>query len=430
MRLPLLFLACPLLALARAQDWTPVDNALQKAIASNVFPGCVAGVANADGQLYLKAFGSYTYGDPVPITGNNPQTTIETLFDMASLTKVTATTTAAALFYQRGELDLNMPVADTYLLGPSYAQNGKENITVRNLLLHNSGYPPDPVPGYSDPTFGCPATSQYHPPEDFSCLHLVYPSLLAQTLINPVGEVYVYSDLSMITMEFILGGLAKALGYVTPADLLPQCGAGIDTNEGLSRVCYYEAYVRIFVLKFLNMTSSGFLPSQSIWGMVQPTWIDDDYRHMLIEGQVSDENSYAMGGVAGHAGLFSNVPDVLKLLTPIMFAPEAPTNGFLNSTTVKLWTTAYNLTQSSRALGWDTNDYTMNTERGCANLSPLTFTHTGYTGMELCNDPTRKLITVLFTNRVYPNKTANMPEIKLARQAFNDAVLAVLEPSH
>ena len=122
----------------------------------------------------------------------------------------------------------------------------------------------------------------------------------------------------------------------------------------------------------------------------------------------------------------SHVPDIMKLMQRLMFAPDAPTDGFLNSTTVHYFTKAENLTQSSRALGWDTNDYKMNTERGCANLSPLTYTHTGYTGTELCNDPTRQLITILFTNRVYPNKTANMPEIKLARQAFNDAVLGVV----
>jgi hypothetical protein len=78
------------------------------------------------------------------------------------------------------------------------------------------------------------------------------------------------------------------------------------------------------------------------------------------------------------------VPEAIKLLTRIMFAPDAPTDGFLNSTTVKLFTTAYNLTQSSRALGWDTNDYVMNTYRGCGNFSALTYTHTGYTGACAC----------------------------------------------
>ncbi len=116
----------------------------------------------------------------------------------------------------------------------------------------------------------------------------------------------------------------------------------------------------------------------------------------------------------------------MTLMQRLMFAPAAPADGFLNATTVKLFTTAYNLTQSSRALGWDTNDYTMNTYRGCGNLSALTYTHTGYTGTEVCNDPTRQVITILFTNRVYPNKTGNFGTIQTARQSFNNAVLSVV----
>jgi serine-type D-Ala-D-Ala carboxypeptidase len=170
----------------------------------------------------------------------------------------------------------------------------------------------------------------------------------------------------------------------------------------------------------------GFLPDESLWGQIMPTWNATVYRHRTVQGQVSDENSYAMGGIAGHAGVFSNVPDVMKLVTRLLWAPESPTDGFLNATTVKLFTTAYNLTQSSRALGWDTNDYKMNTYRGCDKMSPLTFTHTGYTGTEICADPVNQYVTILFTNRVYPNKTNNMDTIHTTRQAFNDAVLGVV----
>lgn len=91
--------------------------------------------------------------------------------------------------------------------------------------------------------------------------------------------------------------------------------------------------------------------------------------------QVSDQNAYALGGIAGHAGLFAPLGDVLALGQRLMLA--TPQDGFINSTTVKLFTTMYNQTQSSRALGWDTNDYKMNDYRGCGNLSSTTFTHTG-----------------------------------------------------
>lgn len=140
---------------------------------------------------------------------------------------------------------------------------------------------------------------------------------------------------------------------------------------------------------------------------------------------MSDGNSYSNGGICGHAGLFSCAPDMLKLLQALM---TATTSGgvLVNATTVHTFTTAYNLTQSSRALGWDTNNYKMNTYRGCGNFSSVTYTHTGYTGTQVCNDPTRQLMTVLLTNRVYPNKTGEMHAIEIARQNFNNAVLKVV----
>lgn len=118
---------------------------------------------------------------------------------------------------------------------------------------------------------------------------------------------------------------------------------------------------------------------------------------------------------------------MLKLLHRLAFPTETG-DGFLNATTVKTFTTAYNLTQSSRALGWDTNSYTMNTYRGCGNFSTLTFTHLGYTGTEVCVDPTRGVATVLLDNRPFPDKTGGLgPPIQDARRGFNNAVLAVVD---
>lgn len=406
-----------------AYDWSGVDKTLQASIADKVMPGCVAAVASKDGTLYLKAHGRLTYGAGDPVSNTDPPVDIDTLYDLASLTKVTATTTATMQFYQRGELDLDMPIADPYLLGPRYANNGKATIVSRNCLLHDAGYPPDPVPDYWNPAFGCPATADYHPAETFDCNEKIFQSLLDQTLINPVGDKYVYSDLSMITMQFVIGTLADKLGYVTPDMLLPGCaGAG----EGLSKTCHYEAYVRHYVFAPLGMNVTGFLPNKEWWANTAPTWDDTTYRHRYIQGQVSDGNSYALGGVAGHAGVFSTAPQLLVLMKKLMFATEDDT--YVNATTVHLFTKAYNLTQSSRAFGWDTNNYVMNTYRGCGNLSSLTYTHLGYTGTELCNDPTRQLITVLLTNRCYPNKTGNLgPRIQHARRSFNNAVMMAFD---
>lgn len=250
--------------------------------------------------------------------------------------------------------------------------------------------------------------------------------MLNQTLVNPIGAVYVYSDLSMITGQYVVGTVVEARGYVSPSALLPGCAAA-PAGSGLRRSCFYEAFVRTSVFEPLGMMSTGFLPAQSQWASIVPTWNDTTYRHRVIQGQVSDENSYALGGIAGHAGVFSNVLDVAKLATAYFAASSGSSTSFLNATTVALFTKAYNLTQSSRALGWDTNDYTMNTYRGCSTLSPLTFMHTGFTGTEICIDPVLGVFTILFTNRVYPNQSGQSLEIQTARQAFNSVVAAVVQ---
>lgn len=134
--------------------------------------------------------------------------------------------------------------------------------------------------------------------------------------------------------------------------------------------------MRQHVVGKFNLRSTGFNPPQHLWGGIVPTWNDTSYRHTVIQGTVSDGNAYALGGIAGHAGFFSTVEDAAKLAQRLLFA--TPTDPLVNQTTIQYWIKAENLTQSSRALGWDTNDYKMNTYRGCGNFSPLTFTHTGY----------------------------------------------------
>ncbi len=324
---------------------------------------------------------------------------------------------------QRGELALDTLIADPALLGPSYANNGKEVITVENCLLHNAGYPPDPNPMYWSAQFACPATAHAPVSEVFTCVDQAYQGLMKQTLINPPGAKFLYSDLSMITLQYVVGKLAHDLGYIKPAQLHASC-ANAPAGSGLAHSCYYEAYARVYVFQANDMQNTGFLPDKRTWAGVPPTWQDDYYRMFQPQGQVSDENSYALGGIAGHAGVFSNVYDLMKLMRALVFAPQS-SDSFLNATTVRLFTTVHNVSQSSRALGWDTNNYAANTYRGCSQLSSSTFTHTGYTGTQICADPERQLITILLTNRCYPVKAAQMDTIHVVRQQWNDAVLAV-----
>lgn len=339
---------------------------------------------------------------------------------MASLTKVLATTTTAMLLYDKGVLDLDMRVADPSLLGEEFANHGKGNITVRNLMLHNAGFPPDPVPGYGDKAFGCPETSHYTPRLSFSCIPKIFKSVLDQPLQNPVGAVYIYSDLSMITAAYAFGKLIKDNKLIGPNDLLPSCSRVLTAQPAYH--CYFEAFLRKFVTERLGMGRSGFLLPPDHYAHATPTWNDTTYRHELIQGVVSDENAFASGGYAGHAGFWSTTSDTFLLTKALMFGTDIGQTPFVKQSTVEMFTKVANLTQSSRALGWDTNDYKMNTYRGCASLSPRTYTHTGYTGTETCNDPDRKLITILLTNRVYPGKTNSADLIHQLRQAWNTAV--------
>jgi hypothetical protein len=288
-----------------ADKWEEVTVVLEKAKLNATFPGCVAAVGNRSGFMYTQSLGSFTYGEPAPVTHTNPSMSTDTQFDLASLTKVLATTTACMILYQKGHLDLDMRVSDATLLGPSFGQHGKEAITVRNLLLHNAGFPPDPNPNYWDGKFGCPQTADYHPEEDFTCQEKIYNSLLTQTLEYSPGSRYLYSDLSMISLMYVVGTLARDLGYVQSSDLNMQCvhhRPNSSHSVPYYTQCYYEAFVRVHIVDYLGLKHMQFLPPKQTWADIAPTWNDSVYRHQVMQGYVSDGNSYALGGISGHAG--------------------------------------------------------------------------------------------------------------------------------
>lgn len=225
----------------------------------------------------------------------------------------------------------------------------------------------------------------------------------------------------------MVGYLARTLDYVILEDLVPGCYQGTQASD----MCYFEAYLRKYVFQALGMQNTGFLPAHPKWPSCAPAendTITDEYQNILLQGQVSDGNAYALGGIAGHAGIFSDAADIFTLGHRIMFASQySPIDGFINATTATYFTTEYNNTQSCRALGWSTNDPTTVDEGwnlSCGNLSAKTWTHIGYTGTQICGDPTRDLITVFLTNRVYP--VSQNDQMHTYRQNFNNAVLQAL----
>lgn len=384
-----------------AYDFRRVVAALQQGIAVGAYPGYAFAVATPHKVLMADVGGNFTYiGDAAPPAngGANPGVAIDTLFDMASCSKVVATTSAVARLYQLGLLSLDAPVGS--LLGAAFDANGKAAITVRHCLLHNAGFKPDPVPFWNVASFGCPESSQFHPQLAFSCMPRVWSSLLNQTLASAPGSTYVYSDLSFVTLMFVVGHVVRANQLVPARSVRAQCDLSVEPN---ALQCYYEAYVRTGVFRQLGASSdTNFLPSAP--PRCAPTTNDTTYRHGVVQGAVQDPNAYAMGGIAGHAGLFSTLRDMV----PVMQALLGATPGsFLNSTTMALFTREHNHTQSSRALGWNTNDpgaFDSGWNCSCGTLSPKTFMHLGYTGTMLCGDPDRSVALVMLTNRVYPSE--------------------------
>jgi len=419
-------------AAAPPPDWSGVRAVLAAGVAARTTPGLVAGVRDAAGAVaFFDAFGSLTYGEPTPLGQPNSATTVGTLFDMASCSKLIGPVTTAARLYQLGVLPaLDTPVSDEALLGGRFAANGKRDVTLRNLLLHDAGFPPDPVPSYASTAFSCPATAvQPNPPLTLSCVEQIFAAVLAQTLEAPPGAQYVYSDLSMITMLFAVGRVvARAQPpLVAPDEFRDECVVlAPDHDSGTYALCAYEAFWRLHMKPQLFAAGADapttYLPPEEQWPLAAPTYIDESYRHEIMQGVVSDANAYASGGVSGHAGIFSTLGDVLNF-TSVWQYPGA----LLNATTIALWTTVANATFSSRALGWVTQA-SSDLYFGCGNLSSSTFYHTGYTGTLMCVDPARNISTVLLTTRCYYNDT-NSDEIHALRQAFNNAVITALDGS-
>ena len=351
-----------------------MDELLSDGVKNKVYTGVVAIVGTESSEyLYSKAFGYFDYIDDIPDT---TPVTINNLFDLASLSKVVATTSAVALLYQRGYLSLDAKIVD--LLGdPLYAQNGKSDIKVLNCLLHNAGYKADPNPVYWKQAFGCPNSFTDYPAEDFSCMDIIYTSLLNESTTQPPGEAYVYSDLSFITLQLVVGRTVYENKLLSSSDLRTECTQALNETHSTPAAifsCYFEAFVRTNVFQ----ESDGWLPntayvlSSTLYSSCLPTLNDTgdgSYTHQRFQGQVSDRDCYAMGGVCGHAGVFSSAPDLSKLLRRLLVLaaceegeeldPEIVGKNWLNATTVKLFTTEYNQTQSSRAFGWTINDPTV-----------------------------------------------------------------------
>jgi CubicO group peptidase (beta-lactamase class C family) len=279
-------------------------------------------------------------------------------------------------------------------LGPDFARNGKAAISLRHCLLHNAGFAPDPVPWYWDAAFGCPNTATEAPAEDFSCLGtLIYDSFLNETTVTPPGSSYTYSDLSFLALSYVVGTVVTNHKLVDPEQYSDACtSSGLLQAPGVQKQCAFETFVRTHVFQRMTRHSSrglhrsaagpwmprtAYLPDAASWYSIAPTLNDTgsgSYTHKRLQGQTADGDTYAMGGIAGHAGVFSTVADLGEFISYIVGVTMGlvEDEGFLNQTTLRVFTSIQNSSQSSRALGWSTNTDA---------VSPLLFGPSGSSGL-------------------------------------------------
>ena len=351
--------ACAQHAVAQmaAHSFLQEESILNSAVQDHLIPGAVLIVGHHGKVVYRRCYGSRSL-EPV-----QERMTLDTVFDMASLTKPLMTATAVMQLYEQGKLSPNDPVSK-YV--PDFAANGKQDITIRQLLTHYSGLPPDI--SLADPWEG---------------KQEAYTRAFAVKPIHPPGVQFVYSDVNFI----VLGALVEKISGLT-----------------------LDEYAQRFIIKPLGLTHTRYLPPVSWKPSIAPTQYDQGG---MLRGVVHDPTSRRMGGVAGHAGLFSTGDDMAvyaqnlldrlagrpshfplsRIVLQKMVAPEQPATG-----------------TALRGFGWDI-DSPYSGNRG--TLFPVgSFGHTGFTGTSLWIDPASDSYVVLLTNSVHPNGPKSITELR------------------
>ena len=359
--------------MGKAGKFAAALQVLEDAISARAFPGCAFGVLAGDEVVLQGALGRFTYEE------NAPTVAPETVYDVASLTKVVATTAAAMLLVQRGQLDLETPLGELlpgFVIGRAPGDLAR-TVQLQHLLAHNSG-----LPGYVE-FFRTAATPT-----------AVFKACLELPLQAAPGTRAEYSD-----PGFIL--LGKALEVLIREDL--------------------ASWTRREVFHPLGMAATGFCPSPAARSAIPPTEEDSTFRHRRIQGEVEDENAWVLNGVAGHAGLFSNVPDLLRFAGAILRSakpagPEANPSLF-SSAVLKQFAERQPPEGSSRALGWDTPSEPSSSGE---HFAPYSIGHLGYSGCSLWIDLDAAVAVVLLTNRTWPDRQNQ--SIREVRPLFHDAV--------
>ncbi|MBM4158014.1 MAG: serine hydrolase [Ignavibacteria bacterium] len=356
--LTVIILLIPLISFS--QDFSELDSIIQSGIENKYYPGAQILIGDNNNIIYEKSYGRFTYDT------DSPEVTNYTIYDLASVTKVIATTTAVMILADIGKIDLNDPVIK-YI--PEFDNNGKNTISILNLLLHNSGLKAW-IPFYKT----CKTK------ED------VMNTIYNIGLDYPTDTRCVYSDLNAILLGEIVERVTK-----------------------LS----FSKYCDSLIFYPLGMENTFFNPDKQYKNFIAPTEYDNYWRGRLLKGEVHDEAASLMGGVSGNAGLFSNAKDLYQFMRMILnngFYYNPYTRGlkeenFCRSSVIKIFTKRFTeLSYNNiRALGWETKPEPTKYRTQCGELfSENSFGHTGYTGTSVWCDRDRNLIVIFLTNRINP----------------------------
>jgi len=358
---------------------------LEHAVAQRAFPGAVLAVGR-QGGLAILPVGRLAYSEDAPAVAPN------TIYDLASLTKVVATATAAMILADRGLLQLDRPVAhylpdfiSPYDTAADPLWTARGEVTVRHLLAHTSG-----LPAYEK--FFLRAREKAH----------VIEEALALPLEEVPGKKTTYSDVGFI----LLGEIIESA-----------------STQSLDAFCGREIFAP------LGMNDTCFNPPRELWERIAPTEQDQEFRKRLVRGEVHDENAWVMGGVAGHAGLFGTAEDLASFCR--MMLAEGRTNGaqLTQPATVAEFTRSAPAVRRlglgrpaaegpPRGLGWDKPSQPSSCGR---YFSAASYGHLGFTGTSLWIDPEKALFVILLTNRVHPSRANEA--IRQVRPAVHDAVV-------
>ncbi|HMG83271.1 MAG TPA: glycoside hydrolase family 3 N-terminal domain-containing protein [Ferruginibacter sp.] len=385
-----------------------IDSIANAAIAAGATPGCVVLVAK-DGKIaYQKAFGHFNYDKEELVT-------ISSVYDLASVTKICATTLAVMKLYEDGKININKTVGD-YL--PWTKGTDKQKLLIKNILTHQAGLVPyiDFYKETIDSATGVPDSNYYarkqNDSEGIRVAENLYlrndwrDTMYKRILKSPLTESgkYVYSD-----NDFIF--LAKIVETITGKTL--------------------DEYVKTTFYQPLGLTTIGFKPREYLpLDQIAPTEDEKKFRRQLIRGDVHDPGAAMFGGVAGHAGVFSDAYDLAVIMQ--MLLNDGTFNGvkYLDKKTITLFT-AYQGTDSRRGFGFDKpekDNATRPDPYPCRSASPATFGHTGFTGTCVWVDPTSKLIYIFLSNRVTPQGADNKKLLKMnVRTQIQEAIYQAID---